>query len=227
MKKILVSFLPFMALLLLSGCGANVSVDALEQPVGKSNEFVNHFNKDVFEVYTPEDIEDVALYLPKDTTVVRLKMSVSNIEDVIYMKLVDESGFSVDKVLRRVENISALGLEQDGFMYEPSVEKNIVTLQVYVPSIYLYAKSYKPKLIFSFKRNSRSVQESVQLYFMKERYSVSDKNEQKQERPFYSDVKEYCAGGNKINPDFKTQLDRVNSNRADSEFLTEIRILCN
>ncbi len=227
MKKILVSFLPFIALLFLSGCGAKVTVDELAQPVGKNDNFINHFNKDIFEVYTPEDIEDVVLYLPKDTTVVRVKMSVSNIEDVIYMKLVDESGFAIDKVLRRVENITDLGLKQDGFMYEPSVEKNIVTLQIYVPSIYLYEKIYKPKLIFSFKRNSRSVQESVNLYLMKERYSVNDKNKKRHEKPFYSDVKDYCRAGNKINPDFKTELDRVNTNRADSEFLTEIRILCN
>ena len=229
MMKILINLLALITLLVLSGCSTTAfnANDELSKPVAKTDGYVNHFQKEVFEVYTSEDIEDVALYLPKDTTTVRLKMSVANIEDVIYMKLVDDSGFAVDKILRRVEDIAELGLEQDGFMYEPSVEKNIVTLQIYVPSVYLYANIYKPKLVFSFKRNSRSVQESVNLYLMKERYSVNSKNDKKHEKPFYSDVKDYCSNGNIINDDFKTQLDRVNTNRADSEFLTEIRILCN
>ena len=67
-----------------------------------------------------------------------------------------------------------LGYEQDGFMYEPSVEKNVVTLQIYVPSIYIYNGAFKPKLVFSFKRNARSVQESVNMYFLRDIYTVSE-----------------------------------------------------
>ena len=224
-----IKFLPLIALMFLDGCSTKVFVkeDELAPKIGMVKNYKNSFTKEVFEVFTSEDIEDVAVYLPKDTTTVRIFMNVSNIEDVIYMKLVDDGAFSIDKVLRRVEDINKLGLKQDGYVYEPSVLKNIVTLQLHIPSIYLYENLYKPKLIFSFKRNSRSVQEKVNLYFMKHKLSVSQKNEKGYEKPFYSNVKDYCKNGNKLDSEFISQIDKVNTNRVDIEFLEEIKILCN
>jgi hypothetical protein len=229
MRNIFVKVLPLIALIFLSGCSTKVFVkkDELAPKVGLSKEYKNSFTKDVFDIFTSEDIEDVSVYLPKDSMTVRIFMRVANIEDVIYMKLVDDSAFEVDKVLRRVEDISKLGLKQDGYVYEPSVLKNVVTLQLYIPSIYLYENLYKPKLIFSFKRNSRSVQEKVNLYFMKHKLSVIQDKESGYEKPFYSNIKEYCKKGNKLDGDFISQIDKVNTNRIDTEFLEEIKILCN
>jgi hypothetical protein len=199
--------------------------DLLIKKVANVNGAKNSFSQDVFKMFLTDDIEDVAVYLPKDTMTLRLMLEVANIEDVVYMKLIDDSGFSIDKVLRRVDDINKLGLNQDGYVYEPSILKNIVTLQLYIPSIYLYKNIYKPKLVFSFKRNARSIQESINFAFMKERLSViEDKNGF--EKPFYSNVKEYCKHHNKIDAPFNAQLQQINTQRVDEDFITELRSLC-
>ncbi|MCW8838787.1 MAG: hypothetical protein OQK11_08810 [Thiovulaceae bacterium] len=223
MKKIFLNIVLIITTTLFIGCSTK-SEYSLDKPVAKQEGFINYFEKPYYEVFTEQDVEDVAIYLPKDTTTVRLKMKVSNLEDVIYMKLITDDGYEIDKILRRVENMKDLGYEQDGYMYEPSIEKNVVTLQVYVPSIYLYNGVYKPKLIFSFKRNSRSVQEKVKLAFVKHVYSVSNKNAQ--ENPLYSTLSEYCKASNKVSDDFFNQIVKVNENRIYLETIKDIENSC-
>lgn len=224
MKKLFI-LCSISVLLLITGC-STVSESSLKENVGKKDNFINHYNKPYFEVTTSEDIEDVVVYLPKSTTTVRLKMKVSNLEDIIYMKLVTEDGYEIDKVLRRVEDIKSLGYEQDGYMYEPSVEKNVVTLQLYIPNIYLYNGVYKPTLVFSFKRNARSVQEIVKLYFAKQMYTVSTDNNLSEEKPAYMTLSDYCEKSNRAGDDFFTQINRVNENRIDLDLIKEIESSC-
>ncbi len=222
MKKLLYIFLALSALI-FTGCGSKTE-NLLDIKVANKSDFINYYDKPYYEVFTKQGIEDLAIYLPKDTTTIRLKMKVSNLEDVIYMKLVSTGAFEIDKVLRRVEDIKDLGYEQDGYMYEPSIEKDYVTLQIYVPSIYLYNGIYKPKLIFSFKRNSRSIQERVQLAFVKHVYTVSEKDSR--EKPQYSTISEYCEASNKANEDFFNQLLKVNENRVYLETIKDIENAC-
>jgi len=206
----------------MAGCSATSYQGELGKDVAKT-EFTNHYNTPAYVVHTSEDVENVVVYLPKDTTVVRLKMKVANLEDIVYMKLVDESPFAIDKVLRRVENIDQLGLGQDGYMYEPSVEKNIITLQVFVPAVYLYKSAYKPKLVYAYKRNARVLQDSVELTFLKKRYYVYHK--EGMEYPAYGDVAKYCEN-NSMEKEYFDQLFEVNTNRVDEEFIKELRALC-
>jgi len=223
MKKIFLYTVLVISTLLLVGCSTKENY-SLDKKVAIAEGFKNHYDKPYYEVFTEQDIEDIAVYLPKDTTTIRLKMKVSNLEDVIYMKLVSEDGYEIDKILRRVESMAQLGYEQDGFMYEPSIEKNIVTLQIYVPSIYLYEGIYKPKLIFSFKRNSRSIQEKVQLAFVKHIYSIE--NNDSQEKPYYSTLSEYCNASNKAGDDFFKQIVKVNENRIYLQTIKDIENSC-
>ena len=196
MKKIILFVLTIAISLGLVGC-TKIVVNPLDKEVSVPKGYINHFDKPYYEITTSENIEDVVVYLPKETTTLRLRMKVANLEDVIYMKLVTEDGFEIDKIIRRVSDMKQLGYEQDGFMYEPSIEKNIVTLQIYVPSVYIYNGVYSPKLIFSFKRNSRSVQEKVQLNFIRHIYTVSKENNDNQERPSYSSLSDYCEASKK------------------------------
>jgi len=223
MKRLLTHTLLAILTISFVACSSKTEY-SLDKPVAKSSDFINYYDKPYYEVHTNQDIEDIAVYLPKDTTTIRLKMKVSNLEDVIYMKLMTEDGYEIDKILRRVEDITSLGYEQDGYMYEPSIEKNIVTLQIYVPSIYLYNGVYKPNLVFSFKRNSRSIQEKVQLAFVKHVYSVS--NENSLENPKYSTLSEYCEASNKASDDFFTQIVKVNENRIYLETIKDIENSC-
>jgi len=225
MKKIILIVLTIVIAFGLIGC-SSVEVNPLDKNVAVSKDYVNHYTKPYLEITTSEDIEDVVVYLPKDTTTLRLKMKVSNLEDIIYMKLVTEDGFEIDKIVRRVSEMKELGYEQDGYMYEPSVEKNIVTIQIYVPSVYIYNGTYTPKLIFSFKRNSRSLQESVQLNFARHIYSVSSDNNATQERPNYTSLSDYCAASKKAGADFFKQVVTINENRIDLETIKEIENSC-
>ena len=210
---------------ILIGCSTQ-EISPLDNDVAITKDYINHFDKPYYEVQTNQDIEEVAVYLPKDTTTLRLKMKVSNLEDIIYMKLVTEDGYEIDKILRRVSEMQQLGYEQDGYMYEPSVEKNVVTLQIFVPSIYIYNGVYKPKLIFSFKRNSRSVQEKVQLYLARQIYSVTSENAQEQEAPLYTTLSEYCAAKKEMNTEFFVQTSQINDNRIDIETIKDIESSC-
>jgi hypothetical protein len=222
MKKSIYIFITALFVMLVSsGCSTKTQSE-LGVKVAKK-EFINHFTSDVYTVYTSEDLQSVVVYLPKDTTTVRIKMKVANLEDVVYMKLVDESPFNIDKILRRVDDINKLGLEQDGYMFEPSVEKDIVTLQIYVPSIYLYDSKYQPKLVYAYKRDLRVLQDKVNFSFLRKKYSVVEKDSK--EYPRYTNIKEYCKD-NKISKEYFDQLDQVNTIRVDEEFIKELREQC-
>jgi len=225
MNKLFVVLLPVVMSFLLLGCSSK-EVGPLDKKVAIEKGFTNHYTKPYYEVHTSQDIEDVAVYLPKDTTTLRLKMKVSNLEDIIYMKIVTEDGYEIDKILRRVSDMKELGYEQDGYMYEPSVEKNVVTLQLFVPSIYIYNGAYKPKLIFSFKRNSRSVQEKINLYLARLTYSVTNENAKNQEAAHYMTLSDYCASKKTVNEDFFKQIVTVNENRIDLETIKDIESSC-
>jgi len=226
-KSIIKTVIASIVIGLINGCSIiQDDVLNLEEDVGNSSEYVNHYDKPYFEITTSEDIEDVVAYLPKETTTVRVKMKISNLEDIIYMKLVTEDGYEIDKILRRVEDIKLLGYKQDGYLYEPSVEKNVVTLQIFVPSIYLLEGIYKPKLVFSFKRNARSVQEVVQFNFAKHIYAITKENELKQEAPAYVTLKDYCSKAQTPNSDFFVQMSNVNENRLDIDTIKDIENLC-
>ena len=225
MKRLFLIVLPIVIAFGLVGCSSN-KVNPLDKEVAVPKGYLNHYNTPYYEISTSEDIEDVVAYLPKDTTTVRLKMKVSNLEDIIYMKLITEDGYEIDKILRRVGDMKQLGYEQDGYMYEPSVEKNVVTLQVYVPSIYIYNGAFKPKLVFSFKRNARSVQENVQLYFLREIYTVSKENNSSFEEPKYTTLSDLCAASKKADDDFFAQIATVNENRIDIETIKDIENSC-
>ena len=211
-------------LAIVSGC-SSTNQNALAKPVAIKSGFINHFTAPYYQINTTEDIEDVVAYLPKETTAVRLNMKISNLEDIIYMKLVTEDDFVMDKILRRVDDIKKLGYKQDGYSYEPSMQKDHVILQVYVPSIYLYNGVYKPKLVLSFKRNSRSVQQNVNLYFSKKVYTVTQDKIQ-HEKPLYLNISDYCKEFKEINGDFFTQLTDVNEERIDRDTIKDIENSC-
>lgn len=234
MKKLLLSILSIVIAFGFFGC-SKINPNSLERKVAVEKDYVSHYTTPYYEVSTSQDIEDVVVYMPKDTTTIRLRMKVSNLEDIIYMKLVTEDGYEIDKILRRVEDIKKLGYKQDGYMYEPSVEKNVVTLQIYVPSIYIYNGAFKPKLIFSFKRNGRSVQERVSMYFLREIYNVSEviipaknieENNTSIEVPSYSTLSDLCAASKGADDDFFKQIVKVNENRIDLETIKDIENSC-
>ncbi|SFV75278.1 hypothetical protein MNB_SM-3-6 [hydrothermal vent metagenome] len=216
----------FMSVLLFfSGCASKIlqEKDPLAKPVGLAPTYKNYFTKDVFEIFTSPQTEDVMVYLPKNTMTIRVMMSITNIEDILYMKLVDDGDFAIDKVLRRVDDIKKLGVQQDGYMFEPSILKDKVVLQIYVPAVYVYKNLYKPTLVYSYKRDGRSIQDKIHFYFIKER--LADDINKSSEKPVYLDVKEYCKN-HQIEPQFKLQIDQINRNRVDSEFLGELKKLC-
>jgi len=224
MKKIILTLISIAIVVGFVGCASKNAI-YLDEDVAVEKGYINHYTSPYYEVNTGKDIEDLIVYMPKNTTTMRIKMQVANLEDIIYMKLVTEDGYEIDKILRRVGDIKELGYEQDGYMYEPSIEKNVVTLQVYVPSIYIFKGAYKPKLIFSFKRNSRSVQESVQFYFLRDVYSVG-KDANGNESPKYSTLEELCKETKKADEEFFTQIVQVNENRIDLETIKDIQNLC-
>ncbi len=227
MKKLIVSTIAIIALFIFAGCSTtSLTTNILDKDVALQKGYVNHFEKPYLEVNAKEDVEDIVVYMPKNTTTLRVRLHIANLEDLIYMKLVTEDAYEIDKILRRVEDIKTLGYKQDGYMYEPSLEKNVVTLQVYVPSVYIYKASYQPKLIFSFKRDSRSIQESINLKFLREIYSVSKKNDAKEERPVYSSLEVYCKSSKKADKEFFTQTATINDNRLDLETIKELEASC-
>jgi hypothetical protein len=227
MLKNIIVFL--VVLFIFGGCGASnlLKFGELDKAVAQNDKPVrNLFNDRVLSVDVPEDIEDLSIYLPKKSTTVRLKLNIANIEDVLYMKLTDESDFNVNKLLKRVSDIEELGLEQDGFMFEPSVQKDVIILQIYVPSIYLYDNSYEPMLTFSFKRSSRAVQEKIKFYFVRQYYYVTN-NEEDQEVPAYGNLAEYCEKVELGAPqEFTNELEKLNQNRVGEEFRTKLQGIC-
>lgn len=221
-------FITVISILLFSGCSSNVLVfDELGDSVANKESVVNNYEGTILNLETYEDTETMSVVLPKDNMTLRVKIRVANIEDVLYMNLVESSGgFDINKLLRRVSSLDELSLTQDGWLFEPSVDKGVITLQLYLPSIYLYQNLYAPKLIFSYKRSARSLQESIQFNFIKQNYFVSS-NDDGFEVPKYGDLEEYCRETEKsVDGNFTLQIERLNTNRVDEDMITNLRGLC-
>lgn len=221
MKKILYIAGTLLLVFAISGCSTkNVSV--LDKEVAKES-YKNYFDKKFYTVVLPEDTESFLFYLPKDDMNVRLKLKISNLEDIVYIKIVDDSPFNIDKILRGVSDIEKLGYRQDGYMFEPSVEKDIVTVSLYIPSVYLYDSKYRPKLVYAYKRDGRVLVDSIQLNFVKKRYFVEKKGTR--EDPKYTNIEGYCKE-NKIEKRYFDELGEINKDRIDEEFIKELEKLC-
>jgi len=144
-------------MMVLVGC-AKKNVSLLDKPVKDeyNKNIINHFTKNIIDIKLAPDTEEFAMYLPKDSVTVRFDLKVSNIEDVLYIKLNDDGEFNNSRVLKRVNDINKLKQDQSGFVFEPSIKKGVVTIQLFVPVLYLSKNSYTPTLIYSYKRASKS-----------------------------------------------------------------------
>jgi len=216
--------------ILFSGCfSANLNilkVDELDKKVA-SEKGINNFKGNILDLTVEPNVENVFVVLPKEDMTVRVKIKIANIEDVLYMNIIDDSDFKINKILKRVSNLDELSLNQDGWMFEPSIEKGVITLQLYLPAIYLYSTKYNPKLLFSYKRSSRAVQDSIQFHFIREQYYPSQ-DKDGHEIPVYTDLADYCqTTGKDVSPTYLEQIDRLNSNRVDQNLKDKLRGLCN
>jgi hypothetical protein len=204
----------------------HIDTKELNKVVANKENIVNNYYKDILKLNVNANIETLSVLLPKDNITVRIKITVPNIEDVLYMNLSDNSKFKINKLLKRVSSLNAVDLTQDAWMFEPSTLKDTIILQLYLPAIYLYDTQYNPKLLFSYKRSSRSLQESIQFNFIKQNYFV--KTDKKGfEIPDYGDMIESCKyNGNKIDPQFLEQIDKLNKNRVSTQFKQQLQRLC-
>ncbi len=194
----------------------------LDNDVANQDKIINNFDGETLIVDVTSDIETLSVVVPKDNMTVIVKLAVANIEDVLYMNIVDSSKFKINKLIRRVSSLEELEKNQDGWVFEPSVEKGIVTLQLYLPELYLYTSKYSPKLLFSFKRSSRSVQDSIQFHFIRQNYYTIH-NDDGYEMPQYGTLSEYCVETeNGLSETFTTQIEQLNENRVDEEFKVEL-----
>jgi len=211
-----------MILFIFTGCSTKIIDTRLNDSVATKS-FVNHFPGDVLTIETSPDTEEVLVLLPKSDLKVRIKMNITNLEDVLYIKLVDESGFNIDKILRRV-NREQIDMNSDAYMVDQKDEKDIVTVQIYVPHIYLYNNKYRPKLLYSYKRNGRSIQEEIKLNFLYKNYHVVQMDDL--EITTYSNVKEFCKAENEIEPKFKEDINRLSKHRDLEDIKSELQALC-
>ena len=213
---------------LFSGCfSSNVlRFGELDSDVANKGEIINNFEGNILKLDVPEDIERLSILIPKDNLTLRLKIKVANIEDVLYMNITDNSNFAINKLLKRVSNLDELDLQQDGWMFEPSIEKGVITLQLFLPEIYLYNTQYNPKLLFSFKRSSRAVQESIQFNFIKQHYFPS-KDDDGYEIAKFDDLKNYCKQtGKGLSEQYLEQIDKLNPNRVNNDLKQTLRGIC-
>lgn len=198
----------------------------LDKDTANKDEIINNFEGSVLKLDVPEDIERMTVLVPKDNLTLRLKIKVANIEDVLYMNLVDSSEFAVNKLIKRVSSLNELELNQDGWMFEPSVEKGVIILQLYLPEIYLYNSQYNPNLLFSYKRSSRALQESIQFNFVKQHYFPS-KDEDGYEVAKFDDLKVYCEQtGKGVSEEYLDQIEKLNPNRTNDDLKSTLRGIC-
>lgn len=222
-----------LAIIFLSGCTSNLTpmnllkFDELQESVANEDNIINNYKGEVLKLETLEDTESMSVVLPKENMTVRVKIKVANVEDVLYMNLVDSnSEFGINKLLRRVSSFDEVELNQDAWMFEPSIEKGVVTMQLYIPSLYLYKSTYNPKLIFSYKRSSRALQEMIQFNFIKQKYYVTN-DDNGHEIPKYVDLETYCEEtGKGVSEDFTAQIDSLNTNRISLEMIQNLRGIC-
>lgn len=222
--------LTVLTIVIFSGC-FSVSTNLLrfgelDNDVANQEEIVNNFEGTILKVETSPDTENLSVILPKDNMTVRVRVKVANIEDVLYMNIVSNDEFKIDKIIRRVSSLDELDLDQDGWIFEPSVEKGVVTLQLYLPSIYLYSSQYNPTLLFAYKRNSRSMQESIKFNFIRQYYFPTH-DEDGKEIAAYGGLEKYCLeGGKNLGEEFNLQIENLNNNRVEQELKTKLEGIC-
>lgn len=213
---------------LLTGCfKSNILLfGELDEQVANEGKIINNFDGTVLNIETTPDTEIVSVVLPKDDLTLRVRIKVANIEDVLYMNLESTGSFAINKLIRRVSSLDELDLQQDGWVFEPSVEKGVITLQLYLPSVYLYNSIFNTKLLFSYKRSSRALQESIKFHFIKQKYYVSQ-NDDGFEIPQYTSPEKYCEEVNgALNDNFYTQIEQLNINRVQQETIDKLKGMC-
>jgi len=214
--------------LFLNGCiSTNIfKFGELDNNVANKKNIINNFEGKTLTIDLSSNIETLSVILPKDNMTVILRLKIPNIEDVLYMNISDGSGFKINKLIRRVSSLNQLDKQQDGWVFEPSEEKGIIKLQLFIPEIYLYNSQYNPKLMYSFKRGSRSVQDSIKMNFIRQNYYVShDKNGH--EQPNYTTLNNYCKKtSTSVSDNFNTQINQLNKNRVDGTFIEELKGVC-
>jgi hypothetical protein len=220
-------FIVLVALFLNACVSTNIlRFGELDTDTANKDEIINNFEGNILNLEVPEDIERMSLIVPKDNLTLRVKIKVANIEDVLYMNIIDNSKFSVNKLIKRVSDINELDIKQDGWMFEPSIEKGMITLQLYLPEVYLYNSQYNPKLLFSYKRGSRALQETIQFNFVKQHYFPS-KDEDGYEIAKFDDLPVYCEQtGKGVSEEFINQIEQLNPNRVGDDLKQTLQGIC-
>ena len=214
---------------LFTGCFSTKNIlilDELGDDVANKGKIINNLSGTVLTVYTSSDTENMSIVLPKDDLTMIIKIKVPNVEDILYMNIVSNDDFKINKLVRRVSNLKELDQKQDGWVFEPSVEKDIITLQLYLPSIYLHTTQFRPTLNFSYKRSARSLQDTIQFNFIKQNYYATH-DDDGYEVAKYTDWDDYCAQtSNGISESFLEQINLLNTNRISDETTEKLRGIC-
>jgi hypothetical protein len=198
----------------------------LDNDVANQDQIINNHNGSILALETTSDTEVMTVILPKDDLTLRIRITAPNIEDVLYMNIVSNDDFKINKIIRRVSDISELDLEQDGWVFEPSIEKNVIILQLYLPSIYLYTTQFRPTLNFSYKRSSRSLQDSIKFNFIRQNYYATH-DDNGHEIAKYGTLEKYCEDtSNGVSENFLNQIDLVNKKRVGDELENKLRGVC-
>ncbi len=227
MYKHIILLVTFIAV--FTGCMSTknlLTTDELGDYVANQGEIKSSLIGSVLEIKTTADTESMSVVLPKDNLTLRIKIAIPNVEDILYMNITTDDDFKLNKLIRRVSNFNELDPNEDGWVFEPSIEKNVVTLQLYLPAIYLYTTQFNPILHFAYKRSARSLQDSIAFHFIKEQYFPTF-DKQGHEIAQYADLETYCAKtGNAPSQEFLDQIDQLNPNRIDQETKNKLRGIC-
>jgi len=214
---------------IFSGCFSTKNIlktDELGDDVANQDKIINNLQGSILTIATTADTEVMSVVLPKDDLTLRIKIRIPNVEDVLYMNIVSNDDFKLNKLIRRVESFKELNPNQDGWFFEPSVEKNVVTLQLYLPAIYLYKTQFRPKLNFAYKRSERALQDSIQFNFIRQQYYPTH-DDNGYEVAKYGSLSDYCLEtGKGVNTNFYNEIDMLNKNRVSSDLKDELRGIC-
>ena len=217
------------AIFMLSGCFSTANIlnfDELGDDVANKGEIVNNLEGSILTIETSPDTESISIVLPKDDITMKIRVKVPNIEDILYMNIVSNDGFNINKLIRRVGDLQELDINQDGWVFEPSVEKDVVILQLYLPSIYLYTTQFRPTLNFSYKRSGRSLQDTIKFNFIRQQY-YSTHDTTGYEVAKYGDWDKYCIEtGNGVSENFTKQINLINKTRVNDEEKDILRGIC-
>jgi len=218
-------------ILLFTGCGKKMFViDKLRNNTANTTQITNYLEGNILTISLPEDIENLVSYLPKDNMTVRLRLSIPNIEDVVYISIKADNEFNINKLLIRANSKDDLdaNLNKDMFLFEPSKEQDIVIVQLYMPSVYLYNNLHNLKVEYAYKRDLRVLQDSLNANFIRFRYYVKDikkYDDIEAETPQYTNQKDFCVD-NGLDQTFLDQVNNLNTNRVDKEVISKLKGMC-